>query len=186
MGTFYIMCGIPGSGKTTLAKNIPPGVLSSSTITYMNSDDIRSERLLELGHHVPHQNWLSDEQMSLASKQEFEKDTWKILTEGLSDLIAYRNNPDNDEEIYTDYILDATNTEQWRLEEWFEFAYANNLKPKVIVMATPLNVCIERNSEREYPVPEDVMKYMYNNFMMTMGWLYLEHPEKIINSTHLQ
>lgn len=180
MPTLYIMCGIPGSGKTTLAKDLPLSIMQGAITTYMSSDDIR-QRYLELADfpNVTHQNFLSNEEMSLVDKKKLEEKVWTAIKGGIAEQSKAPS--------YTtgDIVLDATNTEQWILEDWFKFAFDHGFKPKVIVMSTPLNICIERNSQREHPVPKDTMSYMYNNFMMSLGWLYINHSEKIINSAHL-
>ena len=69
MPIFYIMSGIPGSGKTTLAKNIPTDMWSPNEdgllLNIINSDDARKLLLEEKGFSdVNHQNFLSDDVMS--------------------------------------------------------------------------------------------------------------------------
>jgi len=86
------------------------------------------------------------------------------------------------------YKLDARitapkTTEQWELENTINDY--DNIDIKIVVVPTPLDECIENNNNSENPISEDKMSYLYNHFIMTLGWLYENYSEKIINSTHL-
>lgn len=176
MSTLYIMCGIPGSGKTILAEKLPLNMMAHNKLNIIKSDDVRKSFLVQYGFNdVDHQNFLSDEVLSVEKKRTIEDRVWESIEADVKNTLS------NDEDI----VIDATNTEQWILEDWFNFSNDGGHKAKVIIMSTPLNICIERNNVRKTPVPEDVMSRMYNDFMMSIGWLYMEHNEKIINSTHL-
>lgn len=72
-------------------------------------------------------------------------------------------------------------TEQWDVQELLD----NDPTIKIIIDGTPLNICIENNKKRDDPISVERMEYFYNNYILTVGWLYLEHSEKIINSAHL-
>lgn len=175
MPTLYIMCGIPGSGKSTIATNIPRSMWDGNLMNVVESDQYRKLLLTEQGYAVVHQHFLTNEEMSLKDKRRIEDKVWLGVKEGIIDAFNMK----------ADVVIDATNTEQWVLEDWFKLANEYEYKPKVIIMSTPLDVCIERNSNREQPVPEGIMSVMYNSFIMSLGWLYLNHNEKIINSAHL-
>jgi len=171
------MCGIPGSGKSTLAKSLPLTMMEHNKLNIIQSDKTRINLLIDAGFlDTPHQNFIPDELMSQENKRKLEDKVWEGIEVAVKDTL----------EAGEDIVIDATNTEQKVLDDWFTFGIQFGFKIKVIIMTTPLNICIERNSIREEPVPENVMNYMYNSYIMTIGWLYMEHSEKIINSAHLQ
>ncbi|KKL06506.1 hypothetical protein LCGC14_2595360 [marine sediment metagenome] len=41
MPTLYIICGIPGSGKTTLVKNLPLSMMENEKLNIVESDEGR-------------------------------------------------------------------------------------------------------------------------------------------------
>lgn len=174
------MCGIPGSGKSTLVKKIPFEIEFANNNYYdfviINSDDIRKTLLVERGFpDAIHQNTISDEILSVEDKIKLEDKVWYNVKMGVTDNLSDDKN----------VIIDATNTEQKVLNKWFEFGKEWYINIKVIIMTTPLDICIERNNAREQPIPEDVMSYMYNSYILTVSWLYENHSNKIINSEHL-
>lgn len=174
MSTLYIMCGIPASGKSTLIKNFPLSIMEELTI--FQSDVARKDILTEYGFpDAIHQNTISNDELSLQKKREIEDKVWKRVIDGTKYFLGENKT----------VVIDATNTEQKVLDDWFIFATEHDHKVKIIIMTTPLNVCIKRNNARESPVPDDVMNYMYNSYIQTIGWLYMNHNEKIINSAHL-
>ncbi len=176
MATLYMTSGIPGSGKSHLTRNLPSSMMSGDKLNIIESDDVRQHLLNKAGFpDVWNQNMLSEKEMMKEEKKKLEKEVWEYIKENVITVLR------NEENV----ILVATNTQQWILEEWFNYIEDLGHKIKVIVMSTPLDICIERNEKREKTVPKDVMQNMYNNFILTIGWLYMEHNEKIINSIHL-
>ncbi len=175
MPTLYIICGIPGSGKTTLVKNLPLSMMENEKLNIVESDEGRKAILLEYGFSETHQNNISDELLSPEKKRKIEDRVWEEIEATVKQILQSNE----------DIVIDATNTEQWILKDWFKFCKDGGHKSKVIIMSTPLDVCIERNNAREIPIPKEVMERMYNDYMMSVGWLYMEHSEKIINSAHL-
>ncbi len=169
------MCGIPASGKSTLVKTLPLSMMENEKLNIIESDKRRKAILLEYGFLETHQNNISDELLSPKKKRKIEDRVWEEIEATVKQVLQSNE----------DIIIDATNTKQWVLEDWFKFCNDGGHKSKVIVMTTSLNICVERNNAREAPVPKDIMERMYNDFIMSIGWLYMEHSEKIINSTHL-
>lgn len=176
MSVLYIMCGIPASGKSTLVKKLPLSMMANEKLNIVESDVGRKILLTEYGFpNAVHQNTISDELMPVKDKKKLEAKVW----EGIERVVIKTLGSNED------IVIDATNTEQKVLDDWFTFATKHGYKVKVIIMSTPLDICIKRNNARETPAPKDVMSYMYNSYIMTIGWLYMNHNEKIINSTHL-
>lgn len=107
------------------------------------------------------------------------------------ELFGNVNNQDNNQEVFVELhkcikdclrsgksaIYDATNINYKR-----RMAFLNELKnipcEKIcILMATPYEECLKRNSERERKVPEHVIKRMYMNFNIPYwyeGWDHIE------------
>ena len=57
-------------------------------------------------------------------------------------------------------VFDATNATKARRAEYIEFARRHNLPVRCIHVATPIEVSMERNREREKPVP-NIALYLY-------------------------
>lgn len=81
-----------------------------------------------------------------------------------------------------DVIINTGIVEQWEIEKWIEQIEKSNNEIRFIITTTPLDICIERNNKEEEPVSNEVMQKKYNNYIMTTGWLYMNHSEKIFNS----
>lgn len=165
------MCGIPGSGKSTLIKKY---LKYFPEVIVVSSDDIRKELLHGIGHRGEwHQNNIKE--LTDEEKEKIEKEVWDIIKIDVATFLLLGG----------DVFLDSTNTEQKYIEEWIEFAEKFNYRIRIINMVTPLDICIKHNLNRIEIVPNDVMSYMYNSYIMTLGWLYTNHKEKVINSEHL-
>ena len=52
-GVLYLMCGLPGSGKTTVAKNV---VKNDPNIKYVSRDDIRYTMVSDQEHYFDREN----------------------------------------------------------------------------------------------------------------------------------
>ena len=70
-------------------------------------------------------------------------------------------------------IYDATNISYKRRMEFLKSLNKIPCEKIAVLMATPYEVCLERNSQRERKVPEQVIKRMYLNFNIPFwyeGW----------------
>ena len=70
-------------------------------------------------------------------------------------------------------IYDATNISYKRRMEFLNYLNKIPCEKIAVLMATPYEVCLERNSQRERKVPEQVIKRMYLNFNIPFwyeGW----------------
>ena len=133
----YMMCGIPGSGKSTYIQN----KMKETELYWCSRDNVRFSLLKDNEDYFSHED------------EVFEKWIKEIN-------IAIEK---NDKDIYIDatHLNDkARNKVLFRLPKWVknEIVY--------IVFKIPLDVCIERNSLRtgRAYVPESVIKNMYNSF----------------------
>jgi predicted kinase len=146
MNTVIIMKGLPGSGKSTYAKQLV--ALNPDLYKRINRDDLRG--MFDGGHFSE-----SNEKFVRKVRDML---ILKALEEGKS------------------VIVDDTNLSESNLTRISQlvndFNRQNNTKVKVEVkiMDTPLEACIERDSKREKPVGEKVIKEMHGQF-------FKKHPE---------
>ena len=135
MLTFYMMVGLPGSGKSTKAEQIK----NEFCAQVFSSDALRKEKF---------------------GDEKIQKDAAGIFKELLNRCAASLDSG------YTT-VLDATNLSYKKRMEFLK-----ELDKKVslafskicVLMATPYEICCERNSSRERVVPDEAMKRMYCSF----------------------
>ena len=135
MLTFYMMVGLPGSGKSTKAEQIK----NEFCAQVFSSDALRKEKF---------------------GDEKIQKDAAGIFKELLNRCAASLDSG------YTT-VLDATNLSYKKRME-----FLRELDKKVslafskicVLMATPYEICCERNSSRERVVPDEAMKRMYCSF----------------------
>lgn len=135
MLAFYMMVGLPGSGKSTKAEQIK----NEFCAQVFSSDALRKEKF-------------GDEKVQRDANEIFKE----LLNRCAASLISGHNT-----------ILDATNLSyKKRMEFLRELDKKVNLTfSKIcILMATPYEICCERNSSRERVVPDEAMKRMYCSF----------------------
>lgn len=133
--TFYMMVGLPGSGKSTKAEQIK----NEFCAQVFSSDALRKEKF---------------------GDEKIQKDAAGIFKELLNRCAASLDSG------YTT-VLDATNLSYKKRME-----FLRELDKKVslafskicVLMATPYEICYERNSSRERVVPDEAMKRMYCSF----------------------
>ena len=141
MPMFYMMVGLPGSGKSFTAESIPNAVVHSS-------DAIRAEVL-------------GDENDQTQQDLVFQTLHKRVL----QDLVDGK-----------DVVYNATNINYKRRIGFLDRVRAlhkHDLRTVCLFMATPYEVCLERNNNRERSVPESVIQKMYFKFdvpMMAEGW----------------
>ena len=137
-----ITIGIPASGKTTFAKE-----LVSQGWKRVNKDDLR---------------WMLDNYVYSKDNEKFIVELRNyiirsLILQGHNIVIDDTNiNPQNERDIRN--IVKLMNNES--IESGQKYQYEVETK----IFDVPLNICIERNSKRENPVPEKVIRTMYKQF----------------------
>ena len=128
MPSLFVLCGSPGSGKTTLSKKLA----EEHDATRYSFDEMRCFSHNELFPHV------------------------------LGSLLRCEN-----------VVVDALFTrEVWR-KTLLETVQDLNCKRILIRMTTPLEECIRRNAQRPNPLPEFVVRDIYNHIelpTLSEGW----------------
>jgi len=144
MKTLYIMCGIPGSGKTHYAKN---HLIPHAHYSYISRDEIRFD--------------LVGENEDYFSK---EKEVYRLF---VAEIIHALKNPLND-----CVVADATHI-NWASRKKLinaiskELPLDNRLNIVPIVIRTKLATCLKRNHQRKgrAVVPDEVIEKMYHRFL---------------------
>lgn len=134
----FVLVGIPGSGKTTLAKNMIESL--DSDIIHISRDAIREE----VGDKV--------------FNKKSEANVFKTYIARIATALKLGH----------DVIADATNLSKdkrviyFALCEALDKANLANVDMIGIFVSTPLSTCIERNDKRsENKVPTETIKSMY-------------------------
>lgn len=131
--TVIMMIGVPGSGKSTYAKNIQH---SYKNPVILSTDSIREELY-------------GDENIQGDSSQVFSTFYGRFQEYAL--------------DLETDCIIvDATFNNTWSRKELIR-RMPSNCELHGVFMNTPLDVSIERNNARNRVVPEDVIRRMHRN-----------------------
>lgn len=123
--TFYMMVGVPGSGKTAYARQIP-------NATVLSSDDIRAEIGVDGG----------DKKMR--------KQVFDILHKRTKEALSAGN----------DVVYDATNLRHTRRAELLNEIKGLAGDKVCVYFAIPLEQALSQNTDRDTPVPEEVIKRM--------------------------
>lgn len=130
MAKVYVMCGVPGSGKSTYAHSIADDL----DAIVVSSDDVRAE--------------LYGDASCQANPARVFNEVYRRAHEIVDSNLSV--------------IIDATNIKRKdRRRIVKEFPYNEIV---ALVMNTPLEVCLERNENRDRVVPRDVIRKMYDNF----------------------
>ena len=132
----FVLCGIPGSGKTTLSRTIAE---QHSAILYCY-DELPNAHLQSRRHEV-HVNMWGQMADDLRAGHTVVLDELHITRAMRTDMLS---------------ALDGI-----------------DCKKTLIVMQTPLDVCIQRNANRARRLPEHILrrcKQMYEPPQMDEGW----------------
>lgn len=146
--SFYVMVGLPGSGKSTYALSLKESLIKAGRIAVIVSTDEIRKQLFK------------DEACQKNNTKVF-----NIAHKKIGYAMAYGY----------DVIFDATNIKRKSrknlLKEFYD--YASNYMFKAIVIATPFEKCLLNNQQRKRVVPEEVIKRMLVNFQVPIyneGW----------------
>lgn len=136
MNKIIILQGLPGSGKSTYAKELidkNPGKYKR-----VNKDDLRA--MIDNGKYSK-----ANEKFVLEMRDAFVD---------LALINGY------------DVIVDDTNFEWKHVERMFELAEINEAEVEIKKIETDLNECIKRDLKRHNSVGEKVIKSMYNRYVV--------------------
>lgn len=136
MQKLTLMCGIPGSGKSTWLKN---NILNKENCAIISRDEIRFSLLKE-----------RDSYFSKEDK------VFEIFVKTI------QNNIDSGLDVY----IDATHLNKFSRRKILNQLKLNNISIEAIYFTTPLNICLERNQKRSGRsfVPDNVIKDMAKNY----------------------
>jgi predicted kinase len=141
MAKFFMMIGLPASGKSEQAKKLA----AKYDAEIFSSDALREEMFGDVNHQTNNDVLF----------KELHKRIRGCLTYGKS------------------AIYDACNISYKRRMEFLKSLNKIPCEEIAVLMATPYEVCLERNAQRERKVPEYVIKRMYMNFNVPFwyeGW----------------
>ena len=127
----WIMCGLPGSGKSTYIKEELP-----KNIEIINQDSIRVE--LGIMDNV--------EEKKLGNKEQ-ENEVTRICLERIDKAIKERK----------DFAIDNTNIKIGRVQNYYDKLKKANANIQIIIIDTPKEICKERRKEH---IPEKVIDDM--------------------------
>lgn len=139
MPSLLVLQGIPGSGKTTYAEKY---IRENTNTIRVNRDAIR--HMLSF--------WKKGNKS--ASKWDNEKLVTDIQFNAIDSALRRGH----------DVISDDTNLNPKTLRRLQEVADRHSAPLKVMMMSTPLDICIERDANREDPVGETVIREMAGRY----------------------
>ena len=157
--TLYIMCGLPFSGKTTIAKQLA----KKQEFSVVSVDDIRES----LGFY-----WEKNE----ASKDDWEK-IFKTVELKITSLLKSGNN----------VIYDSANQDKASRIKFKELAISLGVKSRVVFVDTPMKVILERyssnlNSKERFHLPEKYFNAAVNTFEPPTEDEDVIKPEQLLSS----
>lgn len=132
--TFYMMQGLPGSGKSTIAEQIKN---NSHREVHIHSSDALREEMFGSADIQDNANALFEE---------LHRRIRADLNAGI------------------DVIYDATNIHKKKRVAFLESLSQIVCRKVNVCVMTPYEICIERNAKRERIVPEQVIRKMYLNW----------------------
>ena len=131
MTRLFILIGLPGSGKSTLAKEI---IIRYPGCKLISTDAIRAQLFGDEAIQGP---WLQ---------------VWNEVQQQFQDAVAHTSLA----------IYDATNAQRRRRKEVIDFAKETGFSYITgFWLDKSLELCLERNKQRNREVPEEVIMKMY-------------------------
>lgn len=137
MPILYIMCGMPGCGKSTWARNF---IREHEDVRYVSRDEIRFTLVGEEEDYFANENKVF---------QYFTDAIRETLVDGF------------------DVIADATHLNRASRKKLIRALHDVDFKIIYVIFNTPYNVCLERNNAREgrCKVPEEAMASMWRRYI---------------------
>ncbi|KNY25192.1 AAA family ATPase [Pseudobacteroides cellulosolvens] len=150
MNQFIMITGLPGSGKSTIAKELA----KARNAVLHSSDDVRQELFGD------------------ANNQEMNDLVFRELnTRILSDLKDGKS-----------VVYDATNL-NYKKRKAFLDRMKIECRKECVLVATPYEICLERNNGRERKVPDDVIEKMYRSIFIPQYYEGWDHIDIVFNDT---
>ena len=153
MINLYYLVGLPGSGKSTYAKDIA----KENGAIHLSSDEIREKYGYDGGDASKHNDVFT----------EMFNDTLHYLSSGRDVIYDATNVKYKDRISFLDKLRDN--------------GISDDINKKCIVMATPVVECKKNNHKRERIVPEEVIDRMYKSYQppyYSEGWDSIEYYYK--------
>lgn len=138
MHKLSVLCGYPGAGKTTLlfpSEGEGKSLLGSNAVIF-SPDEFRLEMTGQ------------------AYYQPAEDHVWATVKSAVAVLLRRH-----------DIIIDGTHVTVGSRSQWIRLAKRLDAQAICYWLMTPYEVCCERNSGRERPVPTQVMERMRSTFI---------------------
>ena len=153
MSTLYVMVGIPGSGKSTKAKE-----MSENGIVTFSSDKLRGEFFGDEGIQFT-EEWLKENGYNGSDDFNTKK---SFALNIIFDQLYQRVQSCLEEG--RDAVLDATSPGKVARKKIVDRFGQSADKIVAIVMATPYAVCMKRNLSRDRVVPVEAMEMIAGEF----------------------
>lgn len=151
MARFYVMCGPSGAGKSTIARNILNDDYDHSII--VSTDQIRED-------------YFGD-----ATDQTHNCEVFQIAREMVHTSFGWG---------FENVIFDATNLTRAARRRILHWVKDYDCEKIAVMVYPPLEVCLERNQQRERHVLEDVIRRQHAKYEpydrkegFDDGWIYL-------------
>ncbi|KKN99063.1 hypothetical protein LCGC14_0143100 [marine sediment metagenome] len=150
-----IMCGPPGSGKSTYLQNIRECIDCGSTGVIVLCPDEFRKTLTGADYHEPAEDMVWSHVKTVA----------RVLLD-----------------IGHSVIIDGTHLTKESRKIWITIAEELNVDISCVWMDTPFAVCVERNKARQRKVPDEIINRMFAEFRppcFDEGFLDIERMKSI-------
>lgn len=148
MNQFIMIAGLPGSGKSTIAKELA----NARNAVLHSSDDVRQELFGD------------------ANNQEMNELVFRELN---TRIMEHLNDGRN-------VVYDATNL-NYKKRKAFLDRMKIECRKECVLVATPYEICLERNNGRERKVPQDVIEKMYRSIFIPQYYEGWDHIDIVFN-----
>jgi len=146
--TLFMLIGLPGSGKSTVAVELDADVI-------LSSDEIRAELFGDAASHFDEKILRKARGNEDAARRLGNQKVFQTLYSRMHDHLQWDRN----------VVFDATNLTKKDRQKALDLAeYNYNRDVVAVVVNTPLDECIRRNALRDRRVPEEVIRSMSERF----------------------
>ena len=144
----YMLIGLPGSGKSTVAAELDADVI-------LSSDEIRAELFGDAALQFDEKILRKARGNEDAARRLGNRKVFQTLYSRMYDHLQWDRN----------VVFDATNLTKKARQKALDIAeYNYNRDVVAVVVNTPLDECIRRNALRDRRVPEEVIRSMSERF----------------------